>query len=263
MNPERIVSLRNKWFTYSVGLTAGVAVVSIVVGFIWLPSAHPDAGAFGVWYTICRAAGVIRVPPIHEQVVQPTYITTPVEITPRMLRHASTESIGHGATLALRCAMCHSVRRLSQADTPNLAGQSGAVIYKELVDFKTGARASAIMQPLVANLSDAEMQDLAGYYAYLPRPRLDRSSADGAPRIVVDGAPMRGIAPCGACHGGPGAKAGAPWLEGQPEVYLRAQLGGFASGARHNDIDEQMRNVAREMTQQEIDSVSRYFANHR
>ena len=263
MNPERIVSLRNKWFTYSVGLTAGVAVVSIVVGFIWLPSAHPDAGAFGVWYTICRAAGVIRVPPIHEQVVQPTYITTPVEITPRMLRHASTESIGHGATLALRCAMCHSVRRLSQADTPNLAGQSGAVIYKELVDFKTGARASAIMQPLVANLSDAEMQDLAGYYAYLPRPRLDRSSADGAPRIVVDGAPMRGIAPCGACHRGPGAKAGAPWLEGQPEVYLRAQLGGFASGARHNDIDEQMRNVAREMTQQEIDSVSRYFANHR
>jgi len=263
MNPERIVSLRNKWFTYSVGLTAGVAVVSIAVGFIWLPSVHPDAGALGVWYTICRAAGVIRVPPIHEQIVQPTYITTPVEFTRRMLRHASAESIGRGATLALRCAMCHGVRGLRQADTPNLAGQSAAVIYKELVDFKTSARASAIMQPLVANLSDTEMQDLAAYYASLSRRRVDRSSSDGVPRIVADGAPMRGIAPCGACHGELGAKEGAPWLEGQPAVYLRAQLGGFASGARHNDIDEQMRNVAREMTQQEIDSASHYFANRR
>jgi cytochrome c553 len=261
MNPERIVSFRNKWFIYSVGLTVGIAIVSIAVGFIWLPSVQAGAGAIGVWYTICRAAGVIWVPPIHQEIVQPTYITTRVEITPNMLRHASAASIGRGATLALRCAMCHGARGLSQADTPNLAGQYAAVIYKELVDFKTGARASAIMQPLVATLSDAEMRDLATYYAYLPRESVDRSSTVGTPRIVMDGAPMRGIAPCGACHGELGAKAGAPWLEGQPAVYLRTQLSGFASGARHNDIDEQMRNVARRMTQQEIESVSQYFAN--
>lgn len=263
MNPERIVSLRNKWFTYGVGLTAGIAIVSIAVGFIWLPSVQAGAGALGVWYTICRAAGVIRVPPIHEQVVQPTYITTRVEIAPRMLRHASAGSIGRGATLALRCTMCHGARGLSHADTPNLAGQYAAAIYKELVDFQTGARASAIMQPLVANLTDGDMRDLAAYYAYLPREPVNRPSAEGTPRIVADGAPMRGIAPCGACHGELGTKAGAPWLEGQPAVYLRTQLGGFASGARHNDIDQQMRNVARGMTQQEIDSTSQYFANRR
>jgi cytochrome c553 len=263
MNPERIISLRNKWFTYSVGLTAGIAIVSIAIGFVWLPSVQTGAGALGVWYTICRAAGVIRVPPIHEQVVQPTYITTSVEIAPGMLRHASAESIGRGATLALRCTMCHGARGLSHADTPNLAGQYAAVIYKELIDFKTGARASAIMQPLVVGLSNADMQDLAAYYAYLPRESVDRSSTNGTPRIVADGAPMRGIAPCGACHGELGAKAGAPWLEGQPAVYLRTQLDAFASGARHDDIDEQMRNVARGMTQQEIESTSQYFANRR
>ena len=36
--PEMDLSIRNKWFTYSVGLTAGIAIVSIAVGFVWLPS---------------------------------------------------------------------------------------------------------------------------------------------------------------------------------------------------------------------------------
>lgn len=33
----------------------------------------------------------------------------------------------------------------------------------------------------------------------------------------------------------------------------------FASGARHNDIGEQMRNVARQMTPAEIDAAVRYY----
>ena len=127
--------------------------------------------------------------------------------------------------------MCHGARGLSEADTPNLAGQYPIAIYKELVDFQTGARASAVMAPLVADLSDADMRDLAAYYAYLPR-RHRQQREPTPPRIVAGGAPMRGIAPCGACHGEVGTKAGAPWLEGQPVVYLRTQLEAFASPAR-------------------------------
>ena len=41
--------------------------------------------------------------------------------------------------------MCHGARGLSQAETPNLAGQYPGAIYKELTDFKSGARTSAIM----------------------------------------------------------------------------------------------------------------------
>ncbi|MGA7865821.1 MAG: c-type cytochrome, partial [Stellaceae bacterium] len=164
-------------------------------------------------------------------------------------------------TLALRCTMCHGARGLSQADTPNLAGEYPVTIYKELVDFKTGARASAVMFPLVADLSDADMRDLAAYYAYLPRPSDLRPGIEVPPRIVASGAPMRGIAPCGACHGEVGNKAGAAWLEGQPAVYLRTQLLAFASGARRNDIGEQMRNVARGMTPEEITAASRFYAD--
>jgi cytochrome c553 len=72
---------------------------------------------------------------------------------------------------------------------------------------------------------------------------------------------LRSIAPCGACHGEVDSKASAAWLEGQPVIYLRTQLGAFATGARHNDIGEQMRNIARQMTPQEIDAASRYYAD--
>jgi cytochrome c553 len=258
---EGITSFRNPWFTVSVGITVAIALVAAVVGFVWLPLQHPGERFKGVWDAICSAAGLVRNAPSGAQIVRADYLTTTVEIDPQLLQGASAESIGRGATLALRCTMCHGARGLSQADNPNLAGQYPVTIYKELVDFKTGARASAVMAPLVAGLSDADMRDLAAYYAYLPRVTNSGSAVGDPPLIVASGAPVRGIAPCGACHGEVDSKASAAWLEGQPVIYLRTQLGAFATGARHNDIGEQMRNIARQMTPQEIDAASRFYAN--
>jgi len=255
----RIASLHNPWFTASVGITAAIAIVAAVVGFVWLPLQHPGERFKNMWDAICSAAGLVRNASSSGQIVRADYLTTSVEIDPQMLQGASAESIGRGATLALRCTMCHGARGLSQADTPNLAGQYPVTIYKELVDFKTGARASAVMAPLVADLSDADMRDLAAYYAYLPRVTSSGTTAGEPPLIVASGAPLRGIAPCGACHGEVDSKASAAWLEGQPAIYLRTQLEAFSTGARHNDIDEQMRNIARQMTPQEIVAASRYY----
>jgi cytochrome c553 len=261
MRGQGIVSLRNPWFTASVGITAAIAIVAAIAGFAWLPLEQQGERFRGVWDAICTAAGLVRNAPSATPIVRADYPTTRVEVIPQMLQGATAESIGRGATLALRCTMCHGARGLSQADSPNLAGQYPVAIYKQLVDFKTGARASAIMAPLVAGLSDADMRDLSAYYAYLPRVSDQPPNTDVPPRIVASGAPMRGIAPCGACHGELDSKAGAAWLQGQPEVYLRTQLEAFSSGARRNDIGEQMRNVARRMTAAEIDAASRFYAD--
>jgi cytochrome c553 len=252
--------LRDRWVAVSAGVTFGIAIVSIVMGFGWLPYKQPGESFRNLWDAICSAAGVIHTVPAGQPVVQASYPTTQVEIVPGMLSDANAESIGRGATLALRCTMCHGARGMSQADSPNLAGQYPSVIYKQLVDFKTGARISAIMAPLVADLSDRDMRDLAAYYAFLPRVSTERAADRVAPLIVEDGAPMRNIAPCGACHGELSNKTGAPWLEGQPMTYLHAQLEAFAHGTRRNDIDEQMRNVARDMTPTEITTASRFYA---
>jgi len=74
------------------------------------------------------------------------------------------------------------------------------------------------------------------------------------------GAPLRNIAPCISCHGGVDQKLGAPWLEGMPKAYLVTQLKAFASGARRNDSEAQMRNMARPMTESEIDAVATFYA---
>jgi cytochrome c553 len=259
MSEQPLFSLRNPWFSASVGVTLVIAVLSALAGLIWLPLAQPDLKLSGIWDAICSAAGVPRVSS-QANSVQPDFKTSNVVMTSEMLTRPNPVSIGRGATLAQRCAICHGPQGVSDANSPNLAGQYAAVTYKELNDFKTGARVNAVMSPFAVNMSNQDMLDLAAYYAYLPR--VPSSHADPnipAPAIVTIGAPMRNVAPCGSCHGDIDTKAGSPWLGGQSAVYIKAQLQAFALGARRNDISQQMRNIARHMTPEEIDQVARYY----
>ena len=109
---------------------------------------------------------------------------------------------------------------------------------------------------------DQDIVDITAYYSYLPRlPGYHPATQIPVPRIVINGAPMRGIASCGSCHGSLDNKVGSPWLEQQPEPYIQSQLHAFASGERHNDIGQQMRNIARQMTPDEIAEAAHYYAS--
>ncbi|HVJ56181.1 MAG TPA: c-type cytochrome [Aliidongia sp.] len=259
MSGERLFSPANPWFAASVGATVAIAALAAVAGFIWFPSLEPAIGTGGLWDAICAAAGVPRAAPAS----RPAPAAAPgseVVLTQGMLDNPGALSIGRGATLALQCAICHGVHRVgAQIDTPNLAGQFAPAIYKQLQDFKSGARTNAVMSPQVANLTEQDMLDLASYFAYLPRVS-PPVPAPVPPRIVESGAPMRNIPPCGACHGTIDTKPGSPWLHGESANYVHAQLNAFADGTRRNDISEQMRNIARNLTPAEIDEIARYFA---
>src|SRR4249920_1187616 len=69
------------------------------------------------------------------------------------------------------CAACHAADGNSVAPAnPKIAGQFVEYLNKQLRDFKaqggkTPARQSAVMNGMVANLSDADMKSLAAYYA--------------------------------------------------------------------------------------------------
>jgi cytochrome c553 len=259
MSPE---SDRTRWFATAIAVTLLVAVLSIVTGFAWLPTAQPDSRFERLWDAICTSAGLVRNSAATDIVGHPDYNTSTVVVSFGMLPPATAESIGRGGTLALQCTMCHGARGLSGAAIPNLAGQYAPAIYKQLQDFKSGARTSAIMSPRVTNLSEQGMQDLAAYYSSLPRlPPYHPLDTGPAPQIVLHGAPMRNIPPCATCHGTIGYKVGTEWLEGESAAYLRTQLEAFAAGARRNDISEQMRNIARNMTPTEIQRSAAYFAN--
>jgi cytochrome c553 len=259
MSDQKLFSLSTPWFGAGVGITGAIAVLAALAGLIWLPLAQPDLKLTGIWDAICSAAGVPRAVP-QGAAQQPDFKTSAVVVTSEMLTHPDQVSIGRGATLAQRCAICHGPQGVSDANSPNLAGQYAAVTWKELNDFRAGARVNAVMSPFAATMRDQDMLDIAAYYSFLPRvPSNQLNPAIAEPAIVTNGAPMRNIAPCGACHGAIDNKAGTPWLGGQSAVYIKAQLQAFASGSRRNDISQQMRNIARQMTDQEIDDVARYY----
>jgi cytochrome c553 len=231
-------------------------VLSVAVGFVWLPMVKPDFVQGGLWEAICRAAGVPTswYAPLSQQDARASRFP----IVPTSANFAGGDA-GRGGTLALNCTMCHGARGVSSSDVPNLAGQYPEVTYKQLLDYQNGQRRHTLMESLAKGLKDQDIRDLTAFYAQLPRPA-QAPQAEPTPALVNVGDPMRNIAPCASCHGGIDKKTGSPWLEGMPQAYLAAQLRQFASGERRNDAHGVMRNVARQMKPQEIDAVARYYS---
>jgi cytochrome c553 len=262
MSDERLFSFRNPWFAASVGATGGVALIAAFAGLIWFPLAQPNLKFSSIWDAICSAAGVPRVAS-SQTPVQPAFKISQVVLTSGLLNHPSATDIGQGATLAQGCAICHGARGISASNAPNLAGQHAVVIYKELNDFRSDARFNGVMTPFAGMLTPQQILQVAAYYSQLPPLEPAAGARPASPKLVVEGAPMRDIAPCDACHGDIAEKLGAPRLDGQSADYIKEQLRAFASGERHNDLSEQMRNIARQLTPDEIDKLAQYYASLR
>lgn len=73
-----------------------------------------------------------------------------------------------GKTKSATCAGCHGPAGISQNDMwPNLAGQKEGYLMAQIKAFRDGQRSNPMMSPMVAALSDADIADLAAYYASL------------------------------------------------------------------------------------------------
>lgn len=253
---------RDSRFAIWIGATAGLFVLALVVGFIWLPSAQRGADGLDLWGAICRAIGLpsgnapISTPVAGQPASQVAWTTE----TRRKLAQGNASA---GSAIAQTCNGCHGIAGISaDAIIPNLAGQSAAAIYKQLEDFRSGRRNADLMGVYVSALSEQNLLDLAAHYALLPNPAGTTSSTNAAAhRLVEVGDPLRGMAPCGSCHGQAGITLGAPGLRGQQRAYLEQQLQSFRDGSRQNDISKQMRSVASQLTGDEIAMLAAYYSN--
>jgi cytochrome c553 len=73
-----------------------------------------------------------------------------------------------GKAKSATCAGCHGASGISAVPIyPNLAGQKEAYLAKQIKDFKSGARKDPSMNAMVAALTDADIANLAAYYAGL------------------------------------------------------------------------------------------------
>ena len=264
--------LANPWPQVGWGALAVILAISLVLGFIVLSRYQQNAQPLGVWAAICRGLGITPdVGPASEP-QPPLRTATLVAWTGDTLDQVAAGNAEHGAFVALNCTACHGEGGVSTSDlVPTLAGMDPAVIYKQLADYRSSKRLWGVMEGVAKALSAKDSADVASYFAGRPgglpaltglrAPEAGRTlrQSDPAIRLVFAGDPARGIAPCSACHGPGGYKLGAPALQQQRTPYIESQLLALAQGMRHNDISEQMRTIARQLTLEEMRAVAAYY----
>ena len=165
------------------------------------------------------------------------------------------------------CAACHGADGNSGVPAnPKLARQHPEYLVKQLTEFKSGKRANPVMQAFAAQLSDADMRNIAAWLtAQQAKPGFakDKELVSVGERIWRGGIPDRKIAACAACHSptGAGIPAQYPRLSGQHADYVTAQMVAFRDGARKNSV--QMNQIAAKMNDREIRAVADYAAGLR
>lgn len=180
-----------------------------------------------------------------------------------------------GQELSQTCVACHGADGNSPSgDFPSIAGQHEKYLIKQLHDFKLGnetngdeGRYNALMADQVADLDDQDIRDLAAYFSAQEEDvlgtDLSESEIADAQQLYLGGDEDRGITACAACHGpraGGMGLAAFPRLSGQHPAYTRTALEQFQGGDRTNDPNGMMQDVASQLSEEDIELLSRYIS---
>jgi cytochrome c553 len=163
------------------------------------------------------------------------------------------------------CIACHGADGNSPVPAnPKLASQHPDYLNKQLADFKSGVRKSAIMPGMVAALSPEDMKNLAAYFGgqkQAPAAAQDKALAAQGEKIYRGGVAEMGVPACSGCHGpaGSGIPAMFPRLAGQHGDYIVAELIKFRNGERSNDPGKMMQMVAMKMSDKDMKAVAEYI----
>jgi cytochrome c553 len=142
---------------------------------------------------------------------------------------------------------------------PSLAGQRPIYLHWQLVFYREGRRKDPQMTPPAANLSDADMADLAAYYAAQTPVRPPAGA--NAPDKIEAGRRLAEAYSCIPCHTSRGGEQHyPPRLSALHFEYLRDQLQRFRAQTR-GELDGTMTMAARPLSEQDIESLAHYLAS--
>jgi cytochrome c553 len=170
----------------------------------------------------------------------------------------------------LACAVCHGEKGEGLRKNeyyPRLAGKPTGYLYNQLVNFRDKRRDFAIMNYIVAFLSDGYLVEIADHYAKLqppyPAPQKRAPAAELAlgAKLVNEGDPARKMPSCISCHGKAltGLEPGIPGLVGLYPPYISAQLGAWKNDKRHAMQPDCMHEVAQLLTPTDIAAITAWL----
>lgn len=149
---------------------------------------------------------------------------------------------------------------------PRLAGQHPDYIFKQIRDFRSGARNNETMLVMARAVSDADLADIAAYFASQPRRKAPPVAVGPATvRLFAEGDAARGVPACAGCHGADGrgqaaTPPGAPAVAGQHRRYLLKQLLEWRAGERRNSAGGVMNQVVKPLADHELEALADYMA---
>jgi cytochrome c553 len=261
-------ALDRPWRTWASVVVLVILLSGVLLGVLIIPVVQGRGAGIDAFTAICRALGILPGSPAVPQIVDRTPPTPVSQVvwTPEVLRILADAKPERGRAKAQEvCVACHGEQGVSAVvEYPNLAGQSGAAIYKQLSDYRTGSRTNQLMTDIAKALDETTLADVAAYYAAQPKrnanPATLAESPEAIVRLVELGDPNRNIPPCAACHRpGSGGPIETPILSEQGKDYLALQLKMYASGERRNDVYGRMRTIAAKLTPTEINGLATYY----
>lgn len=165
-----------------------------------------------------------------------------------------------GKKVAAICTSCHGETGISVAPgVPHLAGQYSDYTLHQIFNFQQGTRADPSKTELVLTLTDRKMiNDISSYFASQNQMAGASMENDAGKNIYID----KG---CINCHGElgkgkPQYNAIFPIIGGQRKEYLVKQMNDFKTGKRNTDVTEIMYQAANQLTDEDIENVSKYLA---
>ncbi len=168
---------------------------------------------------------------------------------------AAVDPVQAGKTAAAGCAGCHGETGISKTPgVPSLVGQEPKYLVASMAAYKGGQRNNDVMTAMIAPVADANLNNIALFYA-LHQPARAQTAAAGDPTSGQAGA-----AACAGCHGAQGVSGNpaTPSLAGQDAQYLAAALHGYQDGSRD---DATMKGLAAALDDTAIKNLAAFYAS--
>lgn len=164
------------------------------------------------------------------------------------------DPVAAGKAAAASCGGCHGEGGVSAIPgTPSLVGLDPKYFAASMAAYKSGARKNDLMKGFAAGLSEADVANLALFYAQQKPAKAQTKAAGDA------NAGKAAAAVCGGCHGETGVSTnpGAPSIAGQDAEYLFAATKAYKDGSRK---DETMKAPAEAVDDKALRDVSAFYA---
>jgi cytochrome c553 len=164
----------------------------------------------------------------------------------------------HGAVLADTCLGCHGIPGYRNAypsyRVPKLGGQHQDYLVLALQGYKSAVRSHPTMQAQSASLSDADMRDLAAYFASQGDARQGLGKTNGK---IARGKEKTAV--CAACHGETGVSPTPNWptLAGQHEDYLQQSIVQYQNGERNDPV---MMGQVLSLSARDVEDIAAFYA---